>query len=67
MNTVNVDIFALYIFSRHSRLSNVRKNMYIVKITFIMLHRENNFKNAKINPRKIANLRKFALLKLGIR
>ena len=30
--TVNVDIFALYIFSRYSRLSNVRENMCIVKI-----------------------------------
>ena len=59
-HTVNVDIFALYIFSRHSRLSNVRENMYIVKITFLMLHRGNNVKNAKINPREIANFRKFA-------
>ena len=30
-NTVNVDIFVLYIFSR---LSNVRENMYILKITY---------------------------------
>ena len=58
--TVNVDIFALYIFSRYSRLSNVRENMYIVKITYIMLHRGNNMKNAKINPREIANFRKCA-------
>ena len=58
MITVNVDIFALYIFSRYSRLSNVRGDMYIVKITYIILHRGNNMKNAKINPREIANFRK---------
>ena len=56
--TVNVDIFALYIFSRYSR--NVRENMYIVKITFIMLHRGNYIKNAKIKPHEIANLQKYA-------
>ena len=56
--TVNVDIFALYIFSRYSRLLNVHENIYIVKKTFIMLHRGNNIKNAKINPHKIANFRK---------
>ena len=57
--TVNVDIFALYIFSR---LSNVHENIYIVKITFIMLHRGNSIKNImtvqNINPREIANFRK---------
>ena len=58
--TVNVYIFALYIFSRYSCLSNVRQNIYIVKITFIMLQRGNNFKNAKINLREIANFRKCA-------
>ena len=57
---MNVDIFALYIFSRNSRLSNVRENIYIVKITFILLHRGNSIKNAKINPREIANFRKCA-------
>ena len=34
--------------------------MYIMKITLIMLHRSNNIKNAKINPREIANFWKFA-------
>ena len=53
--TVNVHIFPLYIFLRYSRLSNVRENIYIVKITFIMLHRGNNTKNAKINLCEIAN------------
>ena len=60
LDTVNVDIFALYIFSRYSRLSNVRENVYKVKITCIMLHRGKHIKDAKINPRKIANFRKCA-------
>ena len=66
--TVNVDIFALYIFSRYSRLLNVRENIYIVKITFIMLHRGNNIKKAKINLRQIANFgnaRKFIDAKIS--
>ena len=57
-NTVNVDIFALYIFSRNSRLSNIRENMYIVKITCIMAHRGKNIKIGNINLREIANFRK---------
>ena len=36
MYTVNVDIFALYIFSRNSRFLNIRENMYTSKITFII-------------------------------
>ena len=36
-NTVNVHIFALYIFSRNSRLSNIREKY---------IHSENNFYNA---------------------
>ena len=55
---MNVDIFALYIFSHNSCLSNFHENMYIVKITFVMLHRGNNIKNAKINPREIVNFQK---------
>ena len=34
-NTVNVDIFALFIFLRNLRFLNIRENMYISKITFI--------------------------------
>ena len=34
--TVNVDIFALYIFSRNSRFLNIRENMYTSKITFMI-------------------------------
>ena len=33
INTLNVDVFTLYIFSRNSRLLKVRKNMRCVKIT----------------------------------
>ena len=50
---------AVYIL-HYSRLQNVRENIYIVKITFIMLHRGNHIKNAKINPREIVNFRKCA-------
>ena len=57
--TVNIDIFALYIFPAFCAfIKCLRKNMYIVKITCIMLHRGNNIKNGKINQRKIANFRK---------
>ena len=34
--TINVDIFALYIFSRNSRFLNIRENMYTSKIIFII-------------------------------
>ena len=34
--TVNVDIFALYIFSRNSRFLNIHENMHISKITFML-------------------------------
>ena len=43
-HTANVEIFALYIFSRNSRFSNISEYMYIVKITFIMPYRGNNIK-----------------------
>ena len=56
---MNVDIFVLYIFSRYSRLSNVHEDMYIMKITFIMPDTGNNIKNANLNPREIANFRKY--------
>ena len=45
---MNVDIFALY-------MSNIRENMYIVKITLMMPDKGDNIKNANINPREIAN------------
>ena len=35
-NTVNVDIFALYLFSLNSRFLNVREKIYTVKITIII-------------------------------
>ena len=57
---MNVHIFALYIFLRYSRFFNFRENIYVVKITFIILHRNNSIKNAKINPREIADFQKCA-------
>ena len=56
---MNVDIFALYIFSRHMRFSNIRENMYTVKITFHMLSRGNAIKNANISPHGVAHFHKF--------
>ena len=35
-NTVNVEIFALYIFSLNSHFLNIRENIYTVKITIII-------------------------------
>ena len=40
-HTVNVDIFALYIFSLNSRFLNYRENMYTSKITFVKAYRAN--------------------------
>ena len=57
-HTVNVEISVLYIFLCYSRFSNIRENMYNLKITFIMPHRGNNFKNANLSPREIAILHK---------
>ena len=59
---MNVEMFALYIFSRYSRFRNIRQNMFIAKITFIVPYRpiDNNIKNANIDLREIANFRKFA-------
>ena len=36
VNTVNVEIFALYIFSLNSRFLNIREYIYTVKITIII-------------------------------
>ena len=58
--TVNVEIFASYIFSRNLRFSNIRQYMYIVKITFIGPYRDNNIKNGNIDPREISIFCKFA-------
>ena len=57
---MNVEIFALYIFSRFSRLSNMRENIYNVKLTFIIPHTSNKIEYANLSPCKIANFRKFA-------
>ena len=58
--TVNVEIFALYIFSGFSSFSIIRENIYNLKINFIIPHRGNKTKNANLSPREIANFRKFA-------
>ena len=58
MDTVNVEIFTLYIFSRYSCFSNIRENMNKLKITCIMPYRASNIKN--LSPREIANFCKFA-------
>ena len=58
MDTVNVDIFVLFIFLRYSPFSNICENMYNLKITYIMAHKGNNIKNAKLSPHEIANFHK---------
>ena len=58
--TVNVDIFALYTFSRYLRLSYIRENMYNVKLSFSMPYRVNNIKNVNLNPHEIAYFLKLA-------
>ena len=57
-NTENVDIFTLFIFLRYSCLSNIRENIYIMKITFIIPHRGSNINNVNINLCDIVNFRK---------
>ena len=52
-------MFAVYIFSHFSRLSNIRQNMYNVKIYFTMPHRANNIKIVNSNPHEIAYFLKF--------
>ena len=52
---MNIDIFALYIFSRYLRFLNVRVNMFNVKITFIM-----PFRGTNLNPCDIASFLQFA-------
>ena len=58
-DTVNVEILALYVFLRFSRLSNMRENIYNLKTTFIIPHTSNKIKYANLSPREIANFRKF--------
>ena len=53
--TVNVYIFALYIFSRNSRFLNLRENIYTSKITFIITYRANYTQNANFNTHEIAH------------
>ena len=57
-NTVNVEIFELYIFSLNSRFLDIRENRYTVKITIIMAERAVCTKNANFYPREIAHFHK---------
>ena len=57
-DTVNVGIFASYIFSRNSRFLNIHENMYTVKIPFMLAYRVIYSQNVNINPREIANFRR---------
>ena len=36
LKTVEVEIFALYVFTRNSRLLNISENMYTMKITILL-------------------------------
>ena len=47
IDTVNIEMFALYIFSLNSRFLNMREKLYTVKITIIISERP---KNANFNP-----------------
>ena len=51
--TVYVEIFALYIFSRYSRFSNIRRNIYNLQISYIMPHGENIIKNVNLSLGKL--------------
>ena len=60
LNTVNVEIFALYIFSRNSRFLEMREHIFNVKNIFIIGQRAKNTKNANFNPSEIAHFVKSA-------
>ena len=60
MHTVNVEIFALYIFPLNSRFLNIRENIYTVKITIRIAQRVICTKNANFNPREITHFHKSA-------
>ena len=52
LNTVNVDIFALYLFLCSSRFSNRRENMYTAKMNFITPFRVRDSKSTNLNKRE---------------
>ena len=58
--TVNIEIFALYIFSRNTRLLKVRENMCDVKITFTIPFEGNTMINTNLNPCEIVNFLQYA-------
>ena len=56
---MNIEMFALYIFSYCLRFRNIHENVFIIKITFIMPYMDNNNKTANIDLLEIANFRKY--------
>ena len=50
----------MYIFSRYSHMSNIRENMYSMKISITMSYSVKNIKNANLNPRENAYFLEFA-------
>ena len=61
VNTECRNFSALYIFLRYSRFSNIRENMYNLKMTCIIPHSGNNIKSANFeSTQKLPYFRKFA-------
>ena len=55
--TVNIEMFALYIFTRNFRILNIHENIYTMKITLIA-YRASYPYNVNFDPRKIAHFHK---------
>ena len=58
-NTVNVEIFALYIFSCYLHFSNIREKYEQLENYLYYTTVGNNMKNVHLSPHKIANFPKF--------
>ena len=58
--TVNVEIFALCIYSRNSRFLDMCETIYNVKNIFIIAQRAKKNENANFNPSEIAHFVKSA-------
>ena len=58
--TVNIEVFAVYIFSLNLRFLNIFENIYTVKITIIIAKRVIYTKNANFNTHEIAHFHKSA-------
>ena len=57
--TVNVEIYALYIFLHNLQVLKIQENIYIMKISFTIQLRGNIMKNTNINPRENVNFLKY--------